>query len=106
MYESRAIARYIIGYDKAGTLIPTDPCKRALFEQAMSIQLSDSEIYASTVVKEKVYKPVFVQTSDEAKVKENEDKDILAQKLDVYEIILSETAYLAGGVSFAYSFPQ
>ena len=103
MYESRAIARYLIGkHDKSGFLIPADPRKKALFEQAMSVQVANFEAYAGVIVRERVFKPMYGLPGDEAKAKEN--VEILDQKLDVYEKILSKTKYVAGNVSLPIIF--
>jgi glutathione S-transferase len=59
LYESRAIARYLIKkYPNQGTpLIPTDPQAEALFEQAVSVEVSNFNAYVAHIVYEKLSKP-------------------------------------------------
>ena len=58
VYESRAVARYIAEkYAGQGTeLIPQDLKKRALFEQALSIEQNNFNAYAEPAVAEMVFK--------------------------------------------------
>ncbi|KIJ10103.1 hypothetical protein PAXINDRAFT_172254 [Paxillus involutus ATCC 200175] len=97
LYESRAIARYLIkNYPENGTqgLIPSDPKAEALFEQAASVEVSNFNAFAAAVAVEKVFKPRRNLQADEAKVAENIAS--LKAKLDVYEVILGKQDYLAG----------
>ncbi|KAF9222357.1 glutathione S-transferase [Gyrodon lividus] len=97
LYESRAIARYLIKkYPNQGTpgLVPTDAKAEALFEQAASIEVSNFNATAAPLVVEKVFKPRRGLQTDEAKVAEH--LAALNAKLDVYEIILGKQKYLAG----------
>ncbi|KIK92775.1 hypothetical protein PAXRUDRAFT_146590 [Paxillus rubicundulus Ve08.2h10] len=97
LYESRAIARYLIKkYPAKGTqgLIPSDPQAEALFEQAASVEVSNFNTFAAGVVAEKVFKARRGLQPDEAKVTENLAS--LNAKLDVYEVILEKQDYLAG----------
>jgi glutathione S-transferase len=57
LFESRAICRYIVAKYPDCKLIPTDPRKNALFEQAASIELCNFEFYAGTAVFESRGKP-------------------------------------------------
>lgn len=59
MYESRAIGRYLAEkYADEGTrLIPTDLQKKALFEQAASIENANFDVYAAPAVYEILFKP-------------------------------------------------
>lgn len=59
LYESRAICRYICAkYPNQGTsLVPTDLKANALFEQAVSIEGSNFDPYASAAVAEMIFKP-------------------------------------------------
>jgi len=59
LYESRAIARYIIKkYSNQGPqLIPTEPQAEALFEQAASIEVFNFTSFVAPIVAERVFKP-------------------------------------------------
>ncbi|KAG1879826.1 glutathione S-transferase [Suillus subluteus] len=96
LYESRAIARYLIKkYPNQGTpLIPSDPKAEALFEQAASIETFNFTAFVSGIVFEKVFKPRRGLQPNEERVQE-----LLASlkpKLDAYDLILSKQKYLAG----------
>lgn len=56
VYESRAIARYLVAKYGKGKLIPTDLKELALFEQAASIEQNNFDPYASGIGAEKVFK--------------------------------------------------
>lgn len=100
LYESRAIARYLaVKYADQGTpLIPDikDVKAYALFEQAVSNEVSNFERFAVTIVYEKVFKVRVGQTTDQAAV----DAAVaqLSAKLDAYEVILGKQKYVAGDV--------
>ena len=101
VYESRAIARYLIGkHDKDGLLIPSDPRKLALFEQAMSVENNNWYPNAAGLAAEKVIKPMKGLVGSDEKAEEY--KAALDQKLDVYEKILGKTKYVAGDVSLSF----
>ncbi|KAJ3153636.1 hypothetical protein HDU89_000679 [Geranomyces variabilis] len=102
LYESRAVVRYISRkYAGQGTeLCPTDLKGAALVEQAASVESSNFDAYASPLVFETVFKKMYGQTTDPARVTELRQK--LEAKLDVYETILAKQPYLAGdNLSFA-----
>ncbi|KAG2366652.1 glutathione S-transferase [Suillus spraguei] len=96
LYESRAIARYLIKkYPNQGaSLIPTDPKAEALFEQAASIETFNFTAFVSLIVFEKVFKPRRGLQTNEDRIKEL--LATLVPKLDAYEVILSKQKYLAG----------
>ncbi|KAG2109405.1 glutathione S-transferase [Suillus discolor] len=96
LYESRAIARYLIKkYPNQGTpLIPSDPKAQALFEQAASVEVFNFTNFVQPIVFEKVFKPRFGLQPNEERV--GEALKTLQEKLDVYEVILSKQKYLAG----------
>ncbi|KAI6130808.1 glutathione S-transferase [Pisolithus croceorrhizus] len=97
LYESRAIARYLIRkYPNQGTqgLIPTDPKEEALFEQAASIEAFNFNPFASGIAFEKVFKPRRGLPTNEQAVEER--LALLRAKLDAYDVILGKQKYLAG----------
>jgi glutathione S-transferase len=96
LYESRAIARYIEEkYPNQGTkLIPSDLKKKALFEQAVSIEQNNWYPYATGAVIENLFKKFRGLTPDPAVFKEK--IDALDERLNVYDKILSKQKYLAG----------
>ncbi|TFK27958.1 glutathione S-transferase [Coprinopsis marcescibilis] len=96
IYESRAIARYIAEkYAGQGReLIPKDLKKKALFEQAASVEGSNFDPYASGIVYEKIFKGFHGQQTNEETVKAHTEK--LEAKLAVYDSILANQKYLAG----------
>jgi glutathione S-transferase len=116
LFESRAIARYLINkYGKDSGLIPSEPKANALFEQAASIEAFNFDKYASEIVFERVFK-VYVLSlefhtacvlydgydaysrrglqTDEAYV--NKLTEAFKGKLAAYEALLGKTKYLAG----------
>lgn len=96
LYESRAIARYIATkYADQGTkLIPAGLKEQALFEQAVSIESSNFDPYASRIAYERIIKPRYGGVTDSAVVELQLQK--LNANLDVYDRILSKQKYLAG----------
>ena len=88
-------------YADQGTLglIPTELKARALYDQAVSIETSNFDPFASKAVSEKIFKPFMGLPSDDgvtAKLLESLDG-----KLNGYEAILSKQKYLAGDVSIS-----
>jgi len=97
LYESRAIARYLVAKypSKGPALVPTELKANALFEQAASIEQSNFDPSASGIVAEKIFKKMFHGLdADEPKVAAL--TTTLGAKLDAYETILSKQKYLAG----------
>ncbi|KAG2074851.1 glutathione S-transferase [Suillus decipiens] len=96
LYESRAIARYLIKkYPNQGApLIPTDPKAEALFEQAASIETFNFTAFVGLIVFEKVFKPRRGLQPNEDRI--NELLATLKPKLDAYDVILGKQKYLAG----------
>lgn len=96
IFESRAIARYLDDKDTnpQTKLIPQDLKKRAVFEQAASVEQSNFDYIAAPLVYEVLIKKRYGLETDTAKVAELTGR--LTQKLDVYERILSKQKYLAG----------
>ncbi|KAG6835568.1 hypothetical protein H0H93_016938, partial [Arthromyces matolae] len=75
-------------------LIPADIKKKALFEQAASIELNNFDPFASKAVAEIVFKPYLGLTPN----KEVHQELIveLGKRLDAYNVILSKQKYIAG----------
>ncbi|KAL5480329.1 hypothetical protein ACEPAI_1599 [Sanghuangporus weigelae] len=95
LFESRAIARYLIAkYGPNSGLIPKDLKKNALFEQAMSIENNDFAPPAGGLASEKYFKPMMDLQPSEERVAEH--ASTLEKKLQAYERILSKQKYLAG----------
>lgn len=58
LFESRAIARYLVAkYGKSSTLVPKGEKEAAIFEQAASVEAFDFGPSAIKVVSEKLFKP-------------------------------------------------
>ncbi|KAH8113059.1 glutathione S-transferase [Phellopilus nigrolimitatus] len=95
LFESRAIARYVAEkYGAESGLVPKDLKKKALFEQAASIELNNFYPFAITVAVEKIFKPRKGFQGSDALA--DEQAKVLAEKLKVYEVILGKQKYLAG----------
>jgi len=97
LYESRAIARYLIRkYPKQGTagLVPTELQQESLFEQAAQTEVFHFNPNSTPLIWEKVIKKMKGLEPDTNKVDECLKK--LDACLDAYEIILSDQKYLAG----------
>ncbi|KAF8869142.1 glutathione S-transferase [Infundibulicybe gibba] len=98
LYESRAICRYIaIKYGEQGTsLLPPagDFNAIALFEQAMSVEVSAFSPPVAGAMDEMLYKKYRGLTPDQAKF--DEHIATLSMKLDIYDEILGKQKYLAG----------
>ncbi|KAJ7120997.1 thioredoxin-like protein [Mycena epipterygia] len=99
LYESRAIARYLVAaYPTEGpALVPAASAgvkTHALFEQAMSVEAFNFDPSVGGILIEQLFKPFAGLTPDEGQV------TILTGKLEIklaaYERILSKTKYLAG----------
>ncbi|OSX56870.1 hypothetical protein POSPLADRAFT_1158114 [Postia placenta MAD-698-R-SB12] len=98
LFESRAIARYLVTkYGGAGqTLLPSraDVEASARFEQAASVELSNFDPYMNALSWEVIFKKYAGGTTDEVVVASL--VQTLNSKLDAYEILLSKSKYLAG----------
>ncbi|KAG6884276.1 hypothetical protein C0993_012558 [Termitomyces sp. T159_Od127] len=96
LYESRAICRYLEDkfQNQGPQLIPTDLKKKAIFEQAASVEVTYFDTFAKKAVDEKIFKPRRGLTPD----LDVFDRSIveLDKRLDVYETILSRQRYAAG----------
>ncbi|TDL23356.1 glutathione S-transferase-like protein [Rickenella mellea] len=94
LFESRAIARYLV--QKHGSpLIPVGDLKKlALFEQAASIEQADFDPYAYGYALEKIFKPAMGLQPNDAFAEQL--KGTLEKKLQGYEAILGKQKYLAG----------
>ncbi|KAK7063748.1 glutathione S-transferase [Favolaschia claudopus] len=96
LYESRAICRYIAAKHPHPNLelIPTDPIKNALFEQAASVEYANFDSLASPIIREVWRKQIVGLEVIREAVKPQ--IAALESKLDIYETILSKQRYLAG----------
>ncbi|KAI5122249.1 hypothetical protein M0805_007114 [Coniferiporia weirii] len=96
LYESRAIARYIVAkYGPDSGLIPAGDLKKlGLFEQAASVEQSNFHAPALGFVVEKFGKPSHGAQCDEKRAAEY--FETFEKNFKVYEIILSKQRYLAG----------
>lgn len=94
LYESRAIARYILTKGVDTPLYPADPKARALVEQAISVEEHNFNPFVADIIVQRIWRPFFGGKTDEARVQEN--IGTLTQKLNSYERVLSKQKYLAG----------
>ncbi|KAK6996027.1 glutathione S-transferase [Favolaschia claudopus] len=99
LYESRAIARYLVAaYPEHGpTLVPPPSAglrAQALFEQALSVEAFNFYPTVSSILMERLFKPFIGQTPDEAEIATLTEK--LDARLAGYERVLSKSKYLAG----------
>ncbi|KAJ6520373.1 glutathione S-transferase [Mycena sanguinolenta] len=94
LYETRAICRYIAAKYPECKLIPTDPKKNALFEQAASVELCNFDASAARAVYEARGKPRRGMKTDQAAL----DASLadLDTALNGYNAILAKQKYLAG----------
>ncbi|XP_068311334.1 glutathione S-transferase-like [Pyrus communis] len=95
LFESRAITQYIAHeYADKGTPLVTRDKKMAIIALGCEVEGQKFDPAASKLTFELVIKPMLKMTTDAAVVEEYEAK--LAVVLDVYEIRLSQSKYLAG----------
>lgn len=97
IFESRAIARYIVNkWGSQGTdLVGKDDKAKAATDAWVEVESNHFHGPASTIVFEKMFKGAFgAGPADEALVAAEVEK--LNKVLDVYESILSKQPYLAG----------
>lgn len=93
LFESRAIARYIATKHGAESLYPSEPRKRALIEQWLSVnQSNNGPIFAAFL--EYFVGPVRGLTPSADRIPEFKDK--MAPYLTILDAQLSKTPYLAG----------
>ncbi|KIP01414.1 hypothetical protein PHLGIDRAFT_113065 [Phlebiopsis gigantea 11061_1 CR5-6] len=98
LFESRAIARYVAAKYRAqgNPIVPAadDVQGNALLEQAISIEGSNFDPFASGIAAEKVFRPLRGFETNETILERH--TTALDAKLDGYEAILSKQKYLAG----------
>ncbi|KAJ1305639.1 hypothetical protein OPQ81_000636 [Rhizoctonia solani] len=97
IFESRAICRYLVAkYAKGSPLLPDpkDVTAYGLFEQAASIEYSNFNPSAFTLVFQRIVAPMRKEKPNEELIKNC--IDTLTAKMDGYERILSKQKYLAG----------
>lgn len=94
LYESRAIAKYVIEKSGKDALYPTDLKKRALVEQWLSVNQSNSGPVVA-IAYEFVFGPKFFgKPADESKIPALTES--FNKLMDVLEAQLKTTKYLAG----------
>ncbi|KAJ3571648.1 hypothetical protein NP233_g3615 [Leucocoprinus birnbaumii] len=95
LYESRAIARYLVeNYPGGPELIPSERKKRGLFDQAVSVEGFNFERYVNAVIMEGLLPKFRNQPYNEERIKELGKS--IASTLDVYEKTLAKSRYIAG----------
>lgn len=96
LFESRAVARYVVAKAGATTLLPpeSDLQAHALFEQAASIEVVNFSPHAATIIVQRLAAPMRGGTTDEARV--CEAIDALSSRLEGYERMLGKRRFLAG----------
>ncbi|PAV14996.1 glutathione S-transferase [Pyrrhoderma noxium] len=95
IYESRAIARYIISkYAPKSALIPKGLKENALFEQAVSIETSNFSPNAYNLVRESFSATITGVPPNEERL--TELRKTFSDKLKGYDAILGKQKYLAG----------
>jgi glutathione S-transferase len=103
IYETRAIARYLVkkyqGTKTSTVLIPSDVQKAALVEQFISVEDSYYTQPLSKLIVQLVYKKRYGKEPDLKIV--NEKREELDKVLDVYEKLLEGKDYLTGEFSLA-----
>lgn len=90
LFESRAIGRYIAAKSGNTSILPTEAKALALFEQAVSIEVSNFAPSAIGIL----YQHHVVKATDKALM--NEYITTLNGKLEGYERILAKQKYIAG----------
>ncbi|RIA83763.1 glutathione S-transferase [Glomus cerebriforme] len=103
LYESRAIARYLInkyqGTKNSIVLIPSDVQKAALVEQFISVETSYYTGPLHKLFEQVVLSKYFEKTADPVIVKDALEE--INKVLDVYEKLLEDKDYLTGEFSLA-----
>eukprot|EP00475_Leptophrys_vorax_P031925 TRINITY_DN48719_c0_g1_i1.p1 TRINITY_DN48719_c0_g1~~TRINITY_DN48719_c0_g1_i1.p1 ORF type:complete len:214 (-),score=17.22 TRINITY_DN48719_c0_g1_i1:227-868(-) len=96
VFESRAIARYVCDKfaDQGTPLLGSTLEERAHVSQWLEVEGQNYNPSLSALISEKVFKPMFGGTTDDAKAAEHKAK--LEKVLDVYEKHLATSDYLAG----------
>lgn len=96
LFESRAMMRYIANKyaDQGPDLLGKDAKARALTDTWVEVESAYYNPPIGTIVMEKVFKPWFGGTTDEAVLEAQLEE--LNKVLDVYEEKLGKTDYIAG----------
>ncbi|KAF7319153.1 hypothetical protein HMN09_00251700 [Mycena chlorophos] len=93
LFESRAIGRYLAAMYPRHDLIPKDPKKNALFEQAAAIEQASFDPSAAKAGWH-LYARRLGWGGDQIGIDEN--LHLLEQRLEGYELMLGKTRYLGG----------
>ncbi|CAB4439888.1 unnamed protein product [Rhizophagus irregularis] len=103
IYESRAIARYLInkyqGTKTSTVLIPSDVQKAALVDQFISVEASYYTQHLGKLIYQLIFKKRHGGEPDLKAV--NEAREELVKTLDVYEKLLEGKDYLTGEFTLA-----
>ncbi|KAJ7727393.1 glutathione S-transferase [Mycena metata] len=94
VYESRAICRYVAAKYPESGLIPTDPKANALFEQAVSVELTRFEPTGGKIGLALYTQKTSGVVADKAII--DPLMATLDKTLEGYEVILGKHRYLAG----------
>ncbi|KAH7072040.1 glutathione S-transferase [Paraphoma chrysanthemicola] len=95
LFESRAIARYLVAKRPGPLSLPSDPVSLGNFEQEASVEHVYFETAVSNLGFEKIFKKMSTgQDADEATVVRLEGE--LIKVLDYYEGVLRKQKWLAG----------
>ncbi|KAF5963653.1 putative glutathione S-transferase [Fusarium bulbicola] len=98
IFESRAIARYLVAKYKSTLAPPSDdPEALAVFEQAASVEYAYFEPAVSTLGFELIFKKLFT-LGDTNQAIVDQQKNLLSTTLDYYEKQLQNQEYLVGKV--------
>ncbi|KZM28337.1 Glutathione transferase [Ascochyta rabiei] len=95
LFESRAIARYLVAKKPGALTLPTDAVALGTFEEAASVDYSYFEPAVSKLAWEKIFKKRFTGQEPDPQVIAQLERD-LKQVLDYYEKILAERKWLSG----------
>ncbi|KAF2647733.1 glutathione S-transferase [Lophiostoma macrostomum CBS 122681] len=95
LFESRAIARYLVAKQPGPLSVPTDLAAIGQFEEAASVEYSYFDPAVSKLGWEKIFKKMVTGQDADASVVAQLEWE-LRQVLDYHETILAEREWLAG----------
>ncbi|EJT46524.1 glutathione S-transferase, putative [Trichosporon asahii var. asahii CBS 2479] len=96
IYESRAIAKYLMAKYKKTDLMPpmSETEKYGTFEQASSVEENDFDAHAGQLAAELIWAPVYGKQADPKRVEDLKAK--LQKTLEGYERVLTKHTWVAG----------